>query len=95
MYGEPISEIQNMRYRGYYICNKTSNKTHMTIQKQTKNMAIIKLKEESDFKDPDANIKLKVQLYKSYVRPILLSGLDSMSLNIDETKNIKNLSRKH
>ena len=83
-----------MRYLGFHINNRLTNTTHINNRKRSTLLAIIKLEEQSSFSDSDLAISAKIQMYKSYIRPILFSGLDGMSLNKTEKKNTERLNVK-
>ncbi len=80
MYGEAIDEVSELKYLGSYISNNLMNKFHLKERFRLTEAAVSSLIENAGFHNKFLNMEVKVQMYKTYIRPVLLYGLETMVL---------------
>jgi hypothetical protein len=89
MGGEIIDDVQSMKYLGSYLSNNLLNNKHLEERYRLTSVAVKKLVDFSGFHNTDVSVEVKVQLYKSYVRPVLTYGLESLLLGSNEADKLQ------
>lgn len=89
MNGEIIEEVYHMKYLGSYISNNLLNKVHLDERIKLTSAAVNKLNTECGFNSKVTSVKMKAQLYKSYIRPVLTYGLETMILGTNQLERIQ------
>lgn len=82
-----IERATSVKYLGIYLNEKMNNTTHLEKKRIATQIAMAKLKKSLINKSTDPEIK--VQLYKTFCRPVLYYGLESLSLTVTEKKNLQ------
>jgi exonuclease III len=89
MDGEIIEEVHQIKYLGSYISNNLLNKTHLDERIRLTSAAVNQLAKTSGFENQLVSVKVKAQLYKSYIRPVLTYGLEAMILGTTQLDKIQ------
>jgi len=89
MGGEIIDVVSSLKYLGSYLSNNLLNKEHLKERYRLTAAAVKNLSENSGFHNKNVNVKVKLQLYKSYIRPVLTYGLETMILGSNEMEKLQ------
>jgi hypothetical protein len=76
-----IDEVVELKYLGSYINNKLMNKTHLDDRFKMAACSVNTLANNIGFNSKILTPKIKVQLYKTYIRPVLTYGLENLIMN--------------
>ena len=95
MYQEPIIKVNEFKYLGNIISNKGSNKHHIKQRIKMTMTALLKIKNHAAFDNSFTHYKVKTQLYKSFIRHVLLYGSEeTLFLNNKEIKRLTKIESK-
>jgi len=89
MDNEIIAEVNELKYLGSYISNNLLNKYHLNERLRMTAVAVDTLVNSAGLYNDFQSVKVKVQLYKTYVRLVLLYGLETMVLGEGQMKSVK------
>ena len=92
MDNEPIKKVQNVKYLGNLICESLKNVKHVSARIAKAVSVSLKLKKQGLLKG--ATAKTMVQLHKTYIRPVLYYGLDSIVMTKDNMASIRKFESK-
>ena len=79
---KPIERVKVMRYLGQQINENLTNVDHLNKRKQLAYSALLKLR-VSGLISVNNHPNMKAQLYKTYIRPVLMYGCENLCLNKD------------
>jgi len=89
MNGEIIESVSSLKYLGSYLSENLLNKDHLKERYRMTASAVDKLVKNSGFHNIHVSVAVKLQLYKSYVRPVLTYGLETMLLGTKEMSDLQ------
>jgi len=89
MYGVIVDSVSSLKYLGTYINESVLNKDHLEDRYKMVAMAVKELVDKSGFHSPNVSVEVKIQLYKSYVRPVLLYGMENLILGNGELDKLQ------
>ena len=79
--GTEMNKVTSLKYLGNFIMNNLKNTQHINNRIKLA-MATTKKIEKVGYLNKFTSTKTKMQLYKSFVRPTLLYGMESLSLKL-------------
>ncbi len=91
MDGKIIDSVSSLKYLGSYLSDNLLNKEHLNERYRMTSAAVDKLVKSSGFHSEHVSVAIKIQLYKSFIRPVLTYGLETMILG---TKEMSDLQKK-
>ncbi len=83
-----IEEVNQLKYLGSYINNNLLNKAHLEERYRMVACSVNTLANNIGFSSKLLTPKVKVQLYKTYIRPVLTYGLENMIFNNTQMDNL-------
>ncbi len=84
--GVIIEEVKSMKYLGNYVTSNLTNNEHLTNRIRLAVTTMLKLNEAGYDESLDAFAA--IQLYKTYGRPTILYGVESLNLNTKQTDRL-------
>lgn len=87
---KPIMRVDKMKYLGVEISDDFRNNTHIAKRKQSLYAAVTKLN-LCGFNTESISPLAKAQLYKTFLRPVLLYGMENLNLNKTQLNEIKRI----
>ena len=75
-----ITRVERMKYLGVEISDDFRNESHIAKRKQSLYVSVNKLN-QSGLNTDNISPMAKAQLYKTFLRPVLMYGLENLKLN--------------
>ncbi|RNA01555.1 RNA-directed DNA polymerase from mobile element jockey-like [Brachionus plicatilis] len=88
--GIDIKQVKQMKYLGVEITDDNKHIEHLEKRKKSAMAALLKLK-SLGLTGPNLHPVMKGHLYKTYVRPVLLYGIESLYLTQRDTLKLKRI----
>ena len=85
--GLVVPEVEHFRYLGIMFNNKLSNETHLEKRRQA-TFAVLNRIKKLGFDAGNMHPKLLGNMFKTYVRPVLMYGCETLDLNKSEIEKI-------
>jgi exonuclease III len=88
--GNVITKTSNITYLGVEISEDLRNNLHLE-KRRTKSLAAFFILKELGLTSNCISIKMKAQMYKTFIRPVLFYGLENLDLNKTERDGLQRL----
>jgi len=88
--GKHINIVDSMKILGQILSNDNTDKSHLAKRKQSTNTMMGRI-QALNLNSLHIHPKMKAQIFKSYIRPVLTYGAENMELNGNEILEFKKL----
>lgn len=88
---QEIEWVKKLKYLGVTVTQNNKSNTHLQERRLASWRAYHGLKSQIELEGKDLDQKVKSQLFKTYIRPIMYYGLENCYINKTETKKIQTM----
>ena len=88
-----ITRVERMKYLGVEISDDFRNESHIAKRKQSLYVSVNKLN-QSGLNTDNISPMAKAQLYKTFLRPVLMYGLENLKLNKTQLNELRRMEGK-
>ena len=85
-----VKEVESFRYLGSYLSYNMKNKFHISKRRSAAFLALNRIN-EFGFDSVISDCKLKANMFKVYIRTVILYGVENLFLSKGEIKDLKNI----
>ena len=88
--GQVVKEVPSFRYLGSYLSYDLNNKTHITKRRSAAFLALKRI-EDFGFSSVVTDCALRGNMFKVYIRTVILYGVENLNLSKGEMSNLKHI----
>lgn len=86
--GKPVKEVKTMRYLGSYLSHDLSSGEHIRKKRTAANVSLTKIN-ELGLGNTVIDIQTKAKMFKIFLRPVLMYGVENLQMKKSDAKQIK------